>query len=86
MVRYVKGQSPPIEDLEGDANVESDCDGELPETGAELSSTEGTEEETCAVLITGSFAAYVHAVITFVSRGVTSFTVGNLFFSAVAQM
>ena len=60
---YLKGQNPMVNDLEGDLNVESDCEGES--VGAELEvptvkeEKEEKEEETRAVLITGSFSAYV---------------------------
>ena len=65
MVKYVKGQSPLISDLEGDVNVESDCDGDTPEGENELANT---KEETRAVLITGSFSAYVRFGLTSLFR------------------
>ena len=62
MVKYLKGQNVTINDLEGDLRVESDC--ECDSTGVELEAqtTEEKKEElqeTRAVLLTGSFSAYV---------------------------
>ena len=45
-----------MNDLEGDVNVESDCEGYSVGTGGGKSKK---EDESCAVLITGSFSAYV---------------------------
>ena len=62
MVKHLdlKGQHPPINDLEGDINVESDCEGDLPEVRDEASETkEEKDEQPRAVLIVGSFSAYV---------------------------
>jgi len=59
VVKYLKGRDTLINDLEGDMNVESDCEGGA--TGAGLETPEAKEkkdEETRAVLITGSFLAY----------------------------
>lgn len=58
MVKYVKGRDPLIKDLEGYVNVESDCDEYMVLPDA----MEG-KGETRAVLITGSFSAYVHLEI-----------------------
>ena len=60
MVKYLGGRDTPISDLEGDLNVESDCEGGLTETGSETPKIKGGEgsEETRAVLIIGSFSAY----------------------------
>jgi len=60
VVKYLKGRNTPINDLEGDLNVESDCEGDS--AGFELGTpkTEEKEDETRAVLITGSFSACVH--------------------------
>ena len=54
MVKYFKGQNPPVDDLEGDAIIESDCEGDSAETETEPSE----EERTRAFLTTGSFSAY----------------------------
>jgi len=62
VVKYLnfEGRHPLMNDLVGDLNVESDCEGDLPESKDEMSGTmEGKEEQTRAVLITGSFSAYV---------------------------
>ena len=59
-MKYLKGQNAMINDLEGDLNVESDCEGDSMGVGLEtLTIKEEKEEETRAVLITGSFSAYV---------------------------
>lgn len=65
MVKYVKGRDTLITDLEGDINVESDCDEDTPGTKDIRSPNVGEEreEETRAVLITGSFSAYVQIAI-----------------------
>ena len=72
MVKYldVKGRHPLVKDLEGDLNVESDCEGDLLEVRDETS--EVGEEQTRAVLITGSFSAYAHNLVPSpVSREIT---------------
>ena len=60
VVKYLKGRNPLIKDLEGDVNVESDCDEDVVEVKDKLPDTREGEGETRAVLITGSFSAYVH--------------------------
>ena len=60
MVKYLKDRNTLINDLEGDPNVESDCEGDLTEVGLETLTMEGKEDETRAVLITGSFSVRVH--------------------------
>ena len=57
-----------MNDLEGDLNVESDCEGDLPGVNDETSNTEEKEEQVRAVLITGSFSAYVDLPILSQSR------------------
>ena len=60
MVKYLKGQKPFISSLEGYFKVESDCEDDSPGTKDELpEATEEGEEITRAVLVTGSFSAYV---------------------------
>ena len=59
MVKYLKGRNAPMNDLEGGVNVDSDCEGDLAGAGDGASNEEQNEEETRAVLITGSFSAYV---------------------------
>jgi len=59
VVKYLKGQKALTNDLEGDLNIESDCEGDPMGIGPEPSKTKEEKEETRAVLITGSFSAYV---------------------------
>ena len=59
MVKYIKGQNVTTNDLEGDLNVESDCETDPMGVGLETLTIEEKEEETRAVLITGSFSACV---------------------------
>ena len=56
MVKYVKGGSVLVNDLEGDVNLDSDCEGYLMGIGDGELKDEG---ESRAVLITGSFSACV---------------------------
>ena len=64
VVKYVKGRNPLISDLEGDVNVESDCDGDILGLKDELHNAKDEKKETRAVFITGSFSAYVQSVIS----------------------
>ena len=58
-----------MSDLEGDVNVESDCEGDLPGVQDEsLKTKEDGEEPTRAVLKIGSLSAYVHPPITLSSQ------------------
>ena len=60
MVECFKGRNTLISDVKGDLNLESDCEGDLTGVGLEAPGMEEEEkEETRAVLITGSFSAYV---------------------------
>jgi hypothetical protein len=86
VVKYLKGPNTPVCDLEGDVNVESDCEGDSSGAWKGTKKAEAEmEEEIRAVLITGSFAAYAisNAVIFF--GKMTSSTVGSLSSSIVAQ-
>ena len=66
MVKYLKGQDTSISDLEEGANIESDCEGDSPEIGRGAPKSKGErQDETRAVLITGSFAAYAIFVLCF---------------------
>lgn len=57
-MNYIEGQNAPVNDLEGGINVESDCEDDS--IGAcDRTSKKEQEEESRAVLITGSFSAYV---------------------------
>ena len=59
MVKYLKGQNTPVSDLEGNVNIESDCEGGSSDvTERKQKAKEENGEETHAVLITGSFSAY----------------------------
>ena len=60
MVKYLKGRDTLVNDLEGDSNVESDCEDDS--AGSESETKEEKEEEIRAVLVTGSFSAYVHSL------------------------
>ena len=57
MVTRLNGRDALINYLKGDINVESDCEDDLTAVGGAAS--EPKEEQTCAVLTTGSFSAYV---------------------------
>ena len=58
MVKYLEDEKSTITDLEGDINVESDC--ESDSTGADGKSEKEKEEGgNRAVLVVGSFSAYV---------------------------
>ena len=58
VVKHLNNRRTPTKDLEEYANVDSDCEGESTEAGD--GTLKGAEnEETRAVLITGSFSAYV---------------------------
>ncbi|KAF9785420.1 hypothetical protein BJ322DRAFT_1193974 [Thelephora terrestris] len=60
LVKSLKGRNPLTNDLGGNVNIESDCDcdGDVPEAEDESPSTREENEETRAVLITGSFSAW----------------------------
>ena len=59
VVKYLIGQSTLKSSLEGNINVESDCEGDPQELGEETQkATEVKEEPVRAVLIAGSFSAY----------------------------
>ena len=58
MVNYVRSRNTLVNDLEG-LNIESDCESDRT-GGSHGTQAVKEEEEIRAVLITGSFAAYVH--------------------------
>ena len=69
VVKHLKGLNHPMNDLGGDVNIESDCEGDIPVPRDDLLNTNGeTGEEVRAVLITGSFSAYVDFTIPSPSR------------------
>ena len=60
MVKRVKGREPLTDDMEEYVNADSDCEGECDLTGTDDGMLKDEEnEETRAVLIAGSFSAYV---------------------------
>ena len=59
VVNHAKSQNALVNDLEGGLNVESDCESDSTEVSHGTLGVKKEEEETRAVLITGSFAAYV---------------------------
>ena len=61
-MKYIKGQNITTNDLEGDLNIESDCETDPMGVGLETLAIEEKEEETRAVLITGSFSACVRCL------------------------
>jgi len=63
VVKYLKGKDTLVKDLEGDLNVESDCEGDSIGVRLEMPKGKEEEEETRAVLITGSFSAYVYFLV-----------------------
>ena len=66
MVKYLKGRNTMIRSLKGDLNLESDYEGDSTEAGLETPKMrEEEEEETRAVLITGSFSACVHSLASY---------------------
>jgi len=67
VVKYLKGRNTLIRDLKGgDLNLESDYEGDSTGVGLETPEMkEGEEEETRAVLITGSFSACVYTFASY---------------------
>lgn len=64
MVKYLEGRNHLASDVEGNDNVESDCDGDLPGIGGGSQiSMDLKEGETRVVLITGSHSACVHFLL-----------------------
>ena len=70
MVRYLKGKNPLKSNPEEDIDIESDYEGESLQVEDELQDAgEEKEEQSRAVLVTGSFATCVHIVILPLYRG-----------------
>lgn len=87
MVKYLKGRNTPVSDLEGDVNIESDCEEDSPRVKKGiLKVKEENVEETRAVFITGSFSAYALFYPVSSSREMTGSLAGNRSFSTAAQM
>ena len=59
VVNYLRGQITLVNDLEEDLNIESDCESDSTGVARETPGVENKKEEIRAVLITGSFSAYV---------------------------
>ena len=61
MVIYLEGRNTSINYPGGDANIDSDCEGDSMGVGdGALKTNEEKEERARAALTTGSFSAYVH--------------------------
>ncbi|KAF9646805.1 hypothetical protein BDM02DRAFT_3118097, partial [Thelephora ganbajun] len=58
LVKHLKDRNPLMRDIEGDVNVESDCEGDSVVAENETPKTKDKEDRSRAVLITGSFSAW----------------------------
>jgi len=58
VVRYIGGKNTLVDELEGNPHVDSDYEGDT--TGAYDETLKEEKEESRAVLIAGSFSAYVY--------------------------
>jgi hypothetical protein len=66
VVKYLKGRKTLISDLKGELGLESDYEGDSTGVGLGTSKLRvEDEEETRAVLITGSFSACVHTLVSY---------------------
>ena len=83
MVTRTNGRDALISYLEGDINVESDCEGDLT-TAGDLAS-KPKEADACAVLTTGSFSAYVNFLSRYHLRNNPSPLAGKLYSSIAAR-
>ena len=79
---YVKSQNTLVSDLEGKLNIESDCESDSTGVAHETPRVKKEEEETRAVLATGSPSAYVYppASSRRVERNEESYSWKSLFF------
>ena len=78
MVKHIKGKNTPVNDLEGDANVESDCEGYSSEVKKETQEAKEEEgEEPRVTFITGSFSAYELFYPDSFSKEMTGSLAGN---------
>ena len=57
MVKYLKSRDALVHDLKGDANDDSDCEGNPTGTADETPKEEQGEEDDRPVLVAGSFSA-----------------------------
>ena len=85
MVKYLEVEKTLMGDLEGDVNVESDCEDDSSGTGDVKSEKEREGEESRTVLVVGSFSAYVSFLPGLALREVTSSPGGNPFSSIAAR-
>jgi hypothetical protein len=86
VAKYLKGKNTPVADLEGDVNIESDCEEGLPGIKKGTQKVKEEEgEETRAVFITGSFSAYAFLCTAPFSREMTVSLAGNRSSSTAAQ-
>ena len=86
MVKYLKKKNTSVSDLEGGANIESDCEeSSWGIKGGTQGAKEVGGEEIRAVLITGSFSAYVLAYFVPFSGEMTGSSAGNLSSFTAAQ-
>ena len=84
MVKYVKGRDAPINYLGEGANVDSDCE-DYP-TGIDDGALKRSQkEESRAVLIAGSFSAYVRFLALLAPGEMTNFLAGRPSSSIAAQ-
>ena len=68
VVKYLGDQNPFTDDPEGDANIESDCEGDSSEVPNGFPEIEGREEVLLrAVLTVGSLSAFVYSHFSIVS-------------------
>ena len=85
VVKYLIGRSALVSYLEQEVNIESDCEGDSPETNEETHNAKEEKDEqerVRAVLITGSFSAYALFLNRFFYLGGNDelFSWGSLFF------
>ena len=83
MVKYLKGGSVLVNDLEGGVNLESDC--ESDSMAAADGTPEEEKEESRAVLVAGSFSACVRFLAPSGPQGMTGSPDGDLYSSIAAQ-
>lgn len=60
MVRYLTSRSALTKYLGRETNTESDCEVDPSEAGDEVEAKEEKEEQVRAILVAGSFSAFVH--------------------------
>ena len=82
VVNYAKSKNILVSGLGGKLSIESDCESDSTEVAHEAPRVKKEEEEIRAVLVTGSFSAYVHfpASSRRVERNEESYSWKSLFF------